>query len=84
MFLNTFLGLKKYRVIKYRDLIQSVLFFLGKSKAAVNVPKRACLNWKEVKCQEINKESFNKVLDYIVQGPKTENFNFYCKTPFLT
>ena len=55
MFLNAFLHLKKYRVVKYKDLIQSILFFLGKSKAEVNVPKRASLNWKEVKCKEINK-----------------------------
>ena len=84
MFLNSFLKLKEFRVVKYRDLIQAILFFLRKTKGEVNVPKRASLNWKDVKCKEINKDTFNKVLDYGVQGAKTEEFNFYSKTPFLT
>ena len=71
VFLNSFLKLKEFRVVKYRDLIQSILFFLRKQKGEINVPKRASLNWKEVKCKEINKDTFNKVLDYGVQGAKT-------------
>lgn len=82
--MKSFLKLKDFRVVKYKEVIQSILFFLGYSKADVNVPGKASLNWKEVKNKYMTENTFNDVLSYIVQGAKTGNFNFYSKTPFLT
>jgi hypothetical protein len=33
--------------------------------------------------QYITEETFNNILDYVVDGPKTEEFSFYSKTPLL-
>lgn len=71
-------------MVKYKDVIQSLLFFHGFSKSEVNTPKTACLNWKDVKCKFITEVVFKGIIDYIVQGPKTGEFKFYSKTPFLT
>lgn len=75
--------LKEFRVVKYRDLIQNLLYFLGETKEKINVPKRAALNWKDSKIKYITKDTFNNILNYIVQGPKEKNFTFYQKTQFL-
>jgi len=56
---------------------------LGESKANINLPNKAVLNWKAIKDTHINKEIFSRILDFVVHGPKDKNFKFYAKTPFL-
>ena len=70
MYLDSFLKLKQFRVVKFKDVIQSILFFLGQKKSSINTPHRATLNWKSVKEQYITKDVFNKILNYVVEGPK--------------
>ena len=83
VFLKSFLKLKEFRVVKYRDLIQNILHFLGYSKTDINEPNKAILNWKNARANLINNETFDKILSYVVEGPKEGAFHFYCKTTFL-
>lgn len=83
LYLQCFLKLKEFRVVKYRNVIQNVLYFLGYSKAAINEPGKATLNWKEVKEKCISEQNFNKILEYVIQGPKEGEFKPYGKTPAL-
>lgn len=62
--------LKDFRVIKYRNVIQNILYLLGHSKDQVNEPGKAILHWKLVKEKYITEENFNKILNYVMEGPK--------------
>ena len=37
-FLEGFLKLKEFRVVKYRKVIQNILFLLGYKKSDINIP----------------------------------------------
>lgn len=53
-FSTTFVKLKDFRVVKFRNVIQNVLYLLGHSKADINEPGKARLNWKDVRNRLIN------------------------------
>ena len=55
IFINSFLKLKQFRLIKYKELIQNILYFLGETKDKINIPKRAGLNWKNAQVKYIKK-----------------------------
>ena len=81
---NSFVNLKEFRVIKYQDVIQNILHFLGCSKSEINLPGKTILNCKKVKVEKINKDTFDQILGYVFEGPKEGNFHSYCKVTHLT
>lgn len=70
-------------MVKFKEVIQNILFFLGKTKATINAPQKTYLNWKLVKSSFINDETFNGILNWTIEGPKEEEYEFYRKTPLL-
>lgn len=43
------MNLKKYRIVKFPLLIQSILYFLGHKKSEVDIKGTTHLNWKYVR-----------------------------------
>jgi hypothetical protein len=73
-------SLADYRVIKFKPLIQNVMYFLGYKKGQVNIPGTNVLEWKEVKKIISRDEFFDKLENYEFKGPKEGYWERYALT----
>ena len=74
--------ISKLRVVKYPTLFQAVFLMLGYG-IEVNSKGFNKLNWKENK-EKLNDETFfDKIENFVIQGPKPEEFPVYQKLNHL-
>jgi hypothetical protein len=77
-----FLGLKKYRLLKFPGVMQHLLYFLGHSKAEVNLKNRTQLNWKHVR-ELLDQKLIRRLLEYDFHGSKPALVKPYAKVNYL-
>jgi len=73
-------SLSEYRVVKFKPLIQNVMYFLGYKKGQVNIPGTNVLEWKEVKKIISKDDFFSKLENYEFRGPKEGYWEKYALT----
>ena len=72
-----FLGLKGYRVLLYKGILQNFLYFLGYTKEDINVKHSNELDWKKVKTLLTKEGFYDKMKAYNHRGPRTEEVKPY-------
>jgi len=77
---NMIKSLASYRVVKFKTLIQNVMYLLGYQKGQVNHPGTNMLEWKEVKKIISQDEFFTKLDEYEYKGPKEGYWEKYALT----
>ena len=66
-FSKSFEVLVNFRIIKFKELIQNILYLNGKTKQEINIPNRASLNWKQVRKDLISTyNAFESTLNYVI------------------
>lgn len=83
-YLADFFKLKNFRVVKFRGLIQTLLYFLQYEKSKINLEGKTRLDWKRVRANYLYADTFNSFLTYNTEGPKTENYPFYSKIQYIS
>lgn len=43
---------------------------MGKRKQEINLENKAVIDWKKIRHNFVNKDLFNHILDYVIEGPK--------------
>ena len=77
---NMIKSLANYRVVKFKPLIQNVLYLLKYQKGETNIPGTNILEWKEVKRIISQDDFFNKLDEYEYKGPKEGYWEKYALT----
>jgi hypothetical protein len=62
--------LKQYRVLRFRQLIQNAFYLLGYTKEEINLPETNYMNWKEARHKINDQDFFDRIRDYVYQGPR--------------
>lgn len=76
--------LSKFRVLKYSQLLQIILIFLGYEKKQINIEGTNQLDWKNVKLMLNDEQFFNKIFGYNYKGAKPEQVKDYAKIQRLS
>jgi len=68
--------LKQYRVLRFRQLVQNAFYLLGYIKEEVNLKDTNIMDWKEVRHKINDHDFFDRIRDYVYQGPRGKVPNY--------